>query len=63
VRFLVKNLCRGMPESVVREELESLNVRVQGVTQLHSSRRYQDPTKDHPPTPTSMYQWREVLTC
>jgi len=29
----VKNLGRSMPESVVREELESLNIRVQGVTQ------------------------------
>jgi hypothetical protein len=26
----LKNLGRGMPESVVREELESLNIRVQG---------------------------------
>jgi len=25
-RLLVKNLGRGMPESVVREELESLNI-------------------------------------
>jgi len=31
VRLLVKNLGRDMPESVVREELESLNIRVQGV--------------------------------
>jgi len=30
--LLVKNLGRGMPESVVREELESLNICVQGVT-------------------------------
>ena len=36
VRLLVKNLGRGMPESVVWEELESLNIRVQGVTQLRS---------------------------
>ena len=28
-RLLVKNLGRGMPESVVREELESLDIRVQ----------------------------------
>jgi len=28
VRFLVKNLGRGMPESVVRVELESLDIRV-----------------------------------
>jgi hypothetical protein len=30
VRLLVKNLGKGMPESVVREELESLDIRVQG---------------------------------
>ena len=51
VRLLVKNLGRGMPESVVGGELESLNIRVQGVTQLRSGRRDQDPTKDRPPTP------------
>jgi len=50
-RLLVKNLGKGMPESVVREELESLDIRVQGVTQLRSGRRYPDPAKDHPPTP------------
>ena len=63
VRLLVKNLGRGMPESVVREELESLNICVQGVTQLRSGRRDQDPAKDRPPTSTSLYQWREVLRC
>jgi hypothetical protein len=51
VGLLVKNLGRGMPEKVVWEELESLNIRVQGVMQLRSGRRYQDPAKDHPPTP------------
>jgi len=40
VRLLVKNLGRGMPESAVCEDLESLNICVQGVTQLHSGRRY-----------------------
>ena len=39
VRLLVKNLGRGMPESVVRKELGSLNIRVQGVTQLRDGRR------------------------
>jgi hypothetical protein len=34
VRLLVMNLGRSMPESVVREELKSLNIPVQGVTQL-----------------------------
>jgi len=52
VRILVKNLGRGTPESVVREELESLNIRIQGFTQLRSCRRDQDPAKDRPPTPT-----------
>jgi hypothetical protein len=33
VPLLVKNLGRGMPESVVREELEALNIHVQGVMQ------------------------------
>jgi len=39
VRVLVKNLGRVTPESVVCEELESLNIRVQGGTQLRSVRR------------------------
>jgi hypothetical protein len=38
VRLLVKNLGQGMPESVDREELESLDICVQGVTQLRSGR-------------------------
>ena len=49
-RLLVKNLGRGMSESVVREKLETLGIHVQGVTQLRSGRRDQDPTKDRPPT-------------
>jgi hypothetical protein len=52
-----------MPESVAREELESLNIRLQGVTQLRSGRRDQDPAKDRAPTTISFYQWREVLRC
>ena len=63
VRLLVKNLGRGMPESVVREELESLNIRVQGVIQLRSGRRDQDPTKDRLPTPTPLFRWREGSRC
>jgi len=31
-RLLVKKLGRGMPESVVRGELETLGIHVQGVT-------------------------------
>lgn len=36
-------------ESVVRGELESMNSRNQGVTQLRFSTHNQDPAKDHPP--------------
>jgi len=50
-RLLLKKLGRGMPESVVREELETLGIHVQGVTQLRSGRRDQGPNKDRPPTP------------
>jgi hypothetical protein len=63
LRLLVKKLGRGMPENVVREELESLSIRVQGVMQLRSGRRDQEPAKDRPPTPTSMSQWRLGLRC
>jgi hypothetical protein len=48
-----------MPESVVREKLESLNIRVQGAMTLRSGRRNQDPAKDRPPSLTSLYLWRE----
>jgi hypothetical protein len=45
-----------MPESVVREELEAMDIRVQGVMQLRSDRRDQDPTKDRPLNPHFLYQ-------
>jgi hypothetical protein len=38
----LKNLSRDMPERVVREELESLNIRVHGVMHLQSGLREQD---------------------
>jgi hypothetical protein len=60
---LLKNLGRGMPESVVREELESLNIRVEGVMQLRSGCRDKNLDKDRPPTPTSLPRWREGLRC
>jgi hypothetical protein len=50
LRLLVKKLGKLMPESVVRRELESLNIRVQGVMQRRSCRGNQDHTKDRPPT-------------
>jgi hypothetical protein len=49
--LLLKNLGRGMPESVFREELEFLDIHDKGVMQLRSGRRDQDPTKDRPFTP------------
>jgi hypothetical protein len=61
VRLLVKNLGRGMRESVVWEELEYLKIRALGVMQLRSGRRDQDPAKDRPPTPTSLSRRREGL--
>jgi hypothetical protein len=39
VRLLVKNLGRHMPEDVVREELENLDISVQGILQLRSGRQ------------------------
>jgi hypothetical protein len=48
-----------MPERVVRE-LEY--IRVQGVMQLRSGRRDQDPAKDRPPTPLRRL-WREGQRC
>ena len=45
-RLLMNNLGRGMPESIVREELESLDISVQGVRQLRYGRRKQEPAKD-----------------
>jgi hypothetical protein len=36
VGLMVKNLGRGMPENVVREELEAMDIQVQWVMQLRS---------------------------
>jgi hypothetical protein len=57
-RLLVKNLGRATPESVVREELEALDIHLQGVMQLRSGRRDQDPAKGRPIPQTSLYKWR-----
>ena len=63
VRSFVKNLGKGMPESVFREELEALDIHVQRVMQLRSGHRDQDPAKDRPHTPTSLYPWNGTLRC
>jgi hypothetical protein len=51
VRLLVKTLGRQMPETVVRVELEALEIRVQVVMQLRSGRRDQDAIRDRPLNP------------
>ena len=51
VRLLVKNLGRGMPDSIVRDEPETLNIRVQGVTQLRIGRCDKDHAKARPQPP------------
>jgi len=57
-RLRLKNLGKGMPESVVREEMEYLNIRVQGVTHLRYGNCGPYPAKDRLPTPTSLYQYQ-----
>jgi hypothetical protein len=49
-RLLIKNLGRRMPEDVVREEMGALGTCVQGVMQLRSGRRDQNPERDRPVT-------------
>jgi predicted nucleic acid-binding Zn-ribbon protein len=51
VHLLVKKLGRLMPEDAVRDELENLGIRVQGVLQLRSGRRDQEVAKTRPLTP------------
>jgi hypothetical protein len=63
LRLLVKNLGMDTPESVLWEELESLKYCDRGVTQLQSERRDQDPGKNNPPTPISLFTCRECLRC
>jgi hypothetical protein len=66
LRLLMMNLGMDMAEGVVREELESQNICVQGATQLRYGRRDQDPTKDRPPKPhfiVSMARGPEVKKC
>jgi hypothetical protein len=51
LRLLLKTLGMGMPESVVREELESLDNRVLGVRQVQSCHRYYVHTNARSPKP------------
>jgi hypothetical protein len=60
----IKGDLSNLQLKIVREELESLNIHVQGVMQLRSDRRYQDPAKDRPPVPpTPLSQWRVGPRC
>jgi hypothetical protein len=63
VWLLVKNPGRRMPESVVREKLESLIIRVQRVMQLRSDRRDQDPARTALQPLSLFCQLREGLMC
>jgi len=63
VRLQVKELSRGTPENFVSEEIESLNICLQGILKLGSGLRDKDLTKDHPPTLYSLCRWREDLSC
>jgi len=62
VRLLVKNLDRGMPDSVVRKEPESLYFHYEGVTQLRSVRRDKTTPKTAflPHFLVSMAPWPEL---
>jgi hypothetical protein len=51
VRLLLKNVGKRIPESEIKEELETFSISVQTVMQLRSKRRDQDPEKDRPLTP------------
>jgi hypothetical protein len=51
VRPLLKDLGKRMPETEIREEVETLHIEVQAVMQLRSQRRDQDVEKDRPLTP------------
>ena len=62
-RHLVKKLSRCMPDSIVREELQSLNFRVPGVTQMQLTVAIRIPPRRALPPHTSFYQWRENLRC
>jgi hypothetical protein len=49
VRLLVKNLGKRMPDSIVREGLDVLNIRVKKAMQLRFGPRDQNPAKECPP--------------
>ena len=57
------NLGRKMPENVIREELEALDIRVQGFMQHRSGRLDQDTSKDRPLTPHFIVSVHGVLKC
>ena len=64
VRLMLKKLGKGMPDSLVCEELVSLSIGVQMFMQFRSDSRDEDPAKDHLTTPhfiLSVARQTEVL--
>jgi len=62
-RLLVKNLGRGMPESVVREELRTWAFMSWGSRSCISAVVTRTPPRTCLPPPTSLYQWHDGLRC
>ena len=62
-RLLVKNLGRGMPESAVWEELETLGIHVQGSRSCAPAVVTRTLTRTAFPPPSSSYRWHEGLRC
>jgi hypothetical protein len=63
MRLLVNNLGKRMPGSIVREELESLNIQVQGSCSSDRAAATRIPPRSVLPPLTSSYQWHGALTC
>jgi len=61
-RLLMKNLGRGKPESVVRQEIESLTKVYRESRSCDPSASIRTPPRIALPPPTSLCQWRDGLT-
>jgi len=61
--LLVKNLGRGKPESVAREELETLGFMSRVSRNCVPAVVNMTPPRTALPPPTLLYQWREGLRC
>jgi hypothetical protein len=63
VRLLVKNFGTRMPESVVREELESLNINIQEICSSDLATATRIPPMTALSQLSSSYYWRVDLIC